>query len=451
MKCLVRAVCVAGSLLMDGIVHLILLQVLAAPLVSFDPTNARMERVTFSVTIGGDVPSKGPSSRMLATAATPPLDVGPLPSKALLAAMEACGAGGLADEILELEHRGIKIVVNADVPEGAPTSGRAVLRAVGTDMSCFTPELQKELQHFVVLTDRPTISYGKKFMPPPVPLPPPPSPSPPPPLPSPPPPLPSLPPKPPSPSPPAILNQPWTPLWLGMVFWIGLVLCAATWQQLPPTVKEQLEQRFDSMTRSYQTLSDSPPDNAKKEVKKATSPASRTKGRTKDGSPPSRSVAAADVRLSAALPSANEIRAASPTASPTKSVASKETSAAPAIAGSPSVAIPASPTTDSPLGGEVAMATWMESSPKQSVATAPSVAAAPSVAVTTSTPPKRLSPSSSPMRNPTPRSRYEQKLKFSPHADTAAASPSLISLQQTIRDQERALREFMERAVHAKR
>jgi hypothetical protein len=55
------------------------------------------------------------------------------------------------------------------------------------------------------------------------------------------------------------------------------------------------------------------------------------------------------------------------------------------------------------------------------------------------------------MRNPTPGSRYEQKLKFSPHADPAAASPTLISLQQTIRDQERALREFMERAVHAKR
>jgi hypothetical protein len=66
-------------------------------------------------------------------------------------------------------------------------------------------------------------------------------------------------------------------------------------------------------------------------------------------------------------------------------------------------------------------------------------------------PPKRSSPNSSPMRNPTPGSRYEQKLKFSPHADPAAASPTLISLQQTIRDQERALREFMERAVHAKR
>ena len=134
--------------------------VLAAPIVSFDPTDARIERVTFSVTIGGGVPSKGSSARMLATAATPPLDVGPLPSKALLAAMEACGAGGLADEIIELEHRGIKIVVTASVPEGSPTSGRAVLRAVGTDMSCFTPSLQEELQHFVVLSDRPKISYG---------------------------------------------------------------------------------------------------------------------------------------------------------------------------------------------------------------------------------------------------------------------------------------------------
>ena len=134
--------------------------VLAAPIVSFDPTDARIERVTFSVTIGGGVPSKGSSARMLATAATPPVDVGPLPSKALLAAMEACGAGGLADEIIELEHRGIKIVVTASVPEGSPTSGRAVLRAVGTDMSCFTPSLQEELQHFVVLSDRPKISYG---------------------------------------------------------------------------------------------------------------------------------------------------------------------------------------------------------------------------------------------------------------------------------------------------
>ena len=143
-----------------GDVRMLLWLVLAAPIVSFDPTVARIERVTFSVTIGGGVPSKGSSARMLATAATPPVDVGPRPSKALLAAMEACGAGGLADEIIELEHRGIKIVVTASVPEGSPTSGRAVLRAVGTDMSCFTPSLQEELQHFVVLSDRPKISYG---------------------------------------------------------------------------------------------------------------------------------------------------------------------------------------------------------------------------------------------------------------------------------------------------
>ena len=150
---------------MDGIVHLLLWQVLGVPVVT-DPMHAPIERITFSVSLeGGGVPSKWPSfqqqpHRQQQQRQRKLSDVGPLPSKALLAAMEACGAGGLADEMLALEHRGVKIWITADVPEGSQSSGHAVLRAVGTDMSCFTPALQQELQHFVVLSDRPKLRYG---------------------------------------------------------------------------------------------------------------------------------------------------------------------------------------------------------------------------------------------------------------------------------------------------
>jgi len=189
---------------MDGVVRLLLWQVLGAPVVSSDPTHAHIERITFSVSLeGGGVPSKWPSfqqqpHRQQQQRQRKLSDVGPLPSKALLAAMEACGAGGLADEMLALEHRGVKIWITADVPEGSQTSGHAVLRAVGTDMSCFTPALQQELQHFVVLSDRPKLRYGIVGAPEPPPSPPPPpDPKPPPsPRPSPPPPHPPPPPKP---------------------------------------------------------------------------------------------------------------------------------------------------------------------------------------------------------------------------------------------------------------
>ena len=147
---------------MAGLVHVLpLWQTLGAPIISAAPTHhASIERITFSVSLGsGDgAPSRWRSQQ-------PPQQQqqqrkltayeGALPSHALLAAMRKCGAGDIAEEMLELEHRGAKVLITASIPEGAPTTGHAILRAVGSDMSCFTPALQEELRQFVVLSDRP--------------------------------------------------------------------------------------------------------------------------------------------------------------------------------------------------------------------------------------------------------------------------------------------------------
>jgi hypothetical protein len=103
----------------------------------------------------------------------------PLPSAALVAAMSRCGSGHVDHSMLQVQHEGHRVQVRAIVPRSSPSSGTAILRAVGTDMDCFTPELREELQQFVELSDRPSLSYAIIAAPsPPPPLTPPPPPPP---------------------------------------------------------------------------------------------------------------------------------------------------------------------------------------------------------------------------------------------------------------------------------
>ena len=104
------------------------------------PTVPIIERVVFTVSLEQDGSNLLPSVSRLPHRR---LEPGALPSAALLAAMRRCGAGAVAEEMLKLEHEGAQVHVTAIVPKGSPTSGHAILRAVGTNMECFTPELQR--------------------------------------------------------------------------------------------------------------------------------------------------------------------------------------------------------------------------------------------------------------------------------------------------------------------
>ena len=127
-----------------------------------------------------------------------------VPSEALLRAMRRCGAAGAAEQMVTLQRQGREVEVRVRVPhrDFGQVTGGDIVRAVGSDMDCFTPELRGELSRFVVVSSPPILSYEIVPAPsPPPPTPPAPAPPPPPP-PAPPPPEPEPPPPPPPPRPP---------------------------------------------------------------------------------------------------------------------------------------------------------------------------------------------------------------------------------------------------------
>ena len=113
----------------------------------------------------------GPSSEPSESSPSAEPDV---PSKTLIAALQKCGARGLATEMLRLDHEGKEVKVTAVVPKDSWVKGDDIARAVGSDSRCFTPELQRELSKFVVISSAPVVSYEIVPAPsPPPPLPPP--------------------------------------------------------------------------------------------------------------------------------------------------------------------------------------------------------------------------------------------------------------------------------------
>ena len=104
-----------------------------------------------------------------AAAASLPAAMPTLPSETLLATLRKCGSGELADTFVSLEAQGKEVRVEVHVP--TPT-GDDVVRAVGSDQECFTPELREELKYFVELSSPPVLSKVIE----PAPSPPPPAP-----------------------------------------------------------------------------------------------------------------------------------------------------------------------------------------------------------------------------------------------------------------------------------